>query len=323
MKRLLLAVALSLAANAAMLGAALAGSLPASLRPAASIEGDTVKLGDLWDNLGDKAEVVIAPAPQPGKRVTADARWLSAVAQNYGVNWQPANAFENIVIERAAQMIDVKLVESELREALAAEGVATPFDFEITNRTALNMMIPTGNGPVGVAVRDVVWDSRTARFSATVEAPAGAPNAQRQRVTGHVFTTARVPVLNHAMSRGDVIAERDIDWVEARAEAVRRDIITDIRQLIGQEPRLQLRAGAPIRAGELQRPILVPRNSSVTMTVKTPFMKLTTQGRAIEEGGKGDVIRVTNLNSKRVVEAIVDGPGTVVVVPNGAVALAN
>lgn len=319
MKRLLLASALFLAASAG----ALAESLPPSLRSAASIESDTVRLGDLWDNLDDKAGVVIAPAPQPGKRITADSRWLTAVAQNYGVKWQPANAFESITIERAAQMIDVKLVESELREALGMEGVPGPFDFEITNRGALNMMVPTGNGPVGVAVRDVVWDSRTARFTAIVEAPAGAPNAIRQRLNGHVFTVARVPVLNHAMVRGDVIGERDIEWIETRAEAVRRDIVTDARQLIGQEPRQQLRQGAPIRRSEVQRPVLVARNSTVTMTLVTPFMRLTTQGRAVDEGGKGDVVRVTNLNSKRVVEAVVDGHGTVVVVPNGTVALAN
>ncbi|MGE5478054.1 MAG: flagellar basal body P-ring formation chaperone FlgA [Bacteroidales bacterium] len=319
MKRLLLASALFLAASAS----ALAASLPASLKPAAAIEGDTVKLGDLWDNLGDRAEVVIAPAPQPGKRITADSRWLSAVAQNYGVNWQPANAFESITIERSGQMIDAKLVESELREALAMEGVPAPFDFDVTNRAALNMMVPSGNGPVGVAVRDVVWDSRNARFAATIEAPAGTPNALRQRVTGHVFPVTRVPVLSHAMVRGDVISERDIEWIDVRAEGIRRDIVTDPRQLIGQEPRQQLRPGTLVRLSDVQRPVMVPRNSTVTMVVKTPFMKLTTQGRAMDEGGKGDVIRVTNINSKRVVEAVVDGPGTVVVAPNGAVALAN
>ena len=319
MKRLLLAAAFALATSAA----ALAGSLPASLKPNAVIEGETVRLGDLWDNLGDKAETVIAPAPQPGKRITADARWLQAVAQNYGVNWQPANMFDRIVIERAAQMIDVKLVESELREALAMEGVPAPFDMDISNRTALNMMVPAAGGPVGVAIRDVLWDSRTARFSATIEAPAGAPNALRQRVGGTVYTVTRIPVLSRALGRGDVIGERDIQWVEARADTIRRDIVTDPRYMIGQEPRIQLRAGAPVRGADLQRPVLVPRNSTVTMTVTTPFMRLTTQGRAVEEGGKGDVIRVTNLQSKRVVEAIVDGPGTAIVVPNGAVALAN
>lgn len=318
MKRLLLAATILLAAPAAW-----AADLPAVLKPAAAVEGDTVRLGDLWDNLGDKADTMLAPAPQPGKRVTADARWLSAVASQYGINWQPANGFERIVIERAGQMVDVRLVESELREALSAEGVPAPFDFEITNRTALNMMVPSNGGTIGVAIRDVIWDQRNARFSATIEVPAGQPNALRQRVNGHVYTVSRIPVLSRTLSRGDIITERDVEWVETRADAVRRDMITDLRQLVGQEPRTQVRQGAAIRLSDVQRPVMVPRNSSVTMVVKTPFMKLTVQGRSMDEGGKGDVIRVTNLQSKRVVEAVVEGPGTVTVMPNGTVALAN
>lgn len=318
MKRLLLAAIFALAATPA-----LAAGLPVELKSFVLIEDEVVHLGDLWDNLGDKADTVLAPAPQPGKRVTADARWLSAVADRYGINWKPANPVESVVIERAGQMIDVQLVESELREALAAEGVPVPFDFEIANRTTLNMMVPTSGEAIGVAVRDVAWDPRTARFSATVEAPAGLPSAVRQRINGHVYSVVRVPVLNRALGRGDVVGERDIGWVEMRSNAVRRDLVTDVRQMIGQEPRTQLRAGAPVRSADLQRPVLVPRNSLVTMVIASPFMRLTAQGRSIDEGGKGDVIRITNLHSKRVVEAVVDGPGTVVVVPNGAVALAN
>ncbi|HTH17890.1 MAG TPA: flagellar basal body P-ring formation chaperone FlgA [Magnetospirillum sp.] len=319
MKRLLLSAVLLLAST----GFALAGDLPVSLKPSATIEGDTVKLGDLWDNLGDKAETVIAPSPQPGKRISADARWLSAVAQNYGINWQPANMFERITIERAGQQVDMKLVESELREALGMEGVPAPFEMEIANRASMSMVIPASTGPVGIAVRDVVWDARTSRFSATVEAPAGAPNAVRQRINGRVFSVSRIPVLNHTLGRGDVITERDVEWVEARAEAVRRDIITDPRQMIGQEPRFQVRQGAPVRLSDLQRPVLVARNATVTIQLKTPFMSLTTQGRASEEGGKGDLVHVTNLQSKRVVEAVIEGPNLVTVTSHGALALAN
>ena len=313
MKRLLLAAffAFGFAAPAF-------AELPATLKTNAVIEADTVRLGDLWDNLGPKGDTVIANAPQPGKRITADARWLAAVAQNYGVSWQPASAFDRIVIERAGQMVDVKLVETELKEALALEGVPAPFDFEISNRSALSITIPAGDGPAGVAVRDVMWDSRTSRFTANVEAPAGSPNAVRQRITGRVFTVTRIPVLNRAMSRGDVITERDIEWLDSRADAVRRDMVSDPRQLIGFEPRTQLRQGVPLRANDVQRPVLVQRNSTVTIAVKTPFMTLTTQGRASEDGGKGDLVRVTNLQTKRVVEGIVDGPGSITVAMNGA-----
>lgn len=323
MKRLFLTTAFALLVSVSNLGSAHAETLPANLKSVATIEADTVKLGDLWENLGAKAETVIANAPQPGKRITADARWLTAVAQAHGIHWQPASAFDRIVIERSGQMVDVKLIETELKEALGMEGVPAPFDFEIANRTALNITIPASGGPAGVAVRDVVWDSRTSRFTATVEVPAGSPAAVRQRVNGRVFTVSRIPVLNRALGRGDVIGERDVEWVDVRTENVRRDIATDPRQIVGQEPRYQLRQGVPVRLSEVQRPVLVTRNSMVTMTLKTPFMTLATQGRAGEDGGKGDIIHVTNLQTKRVVEAVIDGPGTVTVAHAGARSLAN
>jgi flagella basal body P-ring formation protein FlgA len=317
MKRILLAAMITLSANAAI-----AANLPAELKPQAVIEGDLVKLGDLWDNLGAKGETVVAPAPQAGKRVTADARWLSAVAQSHGVAWQPNSAYDRIVIERAGSVVDIKLIETELREALAMEGVRGAVDLEIANRSALNLVVP-GSGPTTVAVRELSWDPRTNRFGAMIEVPAGAPNALRQRIQGRVFATARVPVLARNLSRGETIRDADIQWAELREDQVRPGVVTDPRGLIGFEPRYSVRAGAPIRSADVQRPVLVTRNAMVTVSLKTPFMTLTTQGRADEDGGKGDVIRVTNLKSKRTMEVTVDGPGAVSVAADGARVLAN
>lgn len=318
MKRLLLAVLLSVSASAA----AFAAALPVNLRPVATIEGDTVTLGDLWDNLGDKAETVIANAPQPGKRITADARWLAALAQAHHIDWQPASAFDRIVIERAGQRIDTGRVEDGLRQALGAEGVQGPLELEIINRGTLNLIVPA-DAPAEIAVRDLSWDPRTNRFAATIEVPAGSPTALRQRVAGRAFTMVRVPVLNRGMSRGDVISHDDIGWQDVRADGVRGDTAIDPRQLIGLEPRRSVRQNAPVRLSEVQRPVLVTRNSIVTMQLITPYMSLTTQGRVSEDGGKGDMVRVTNLQTKRVVEATVDGPGRVTVLPAFGLALAN
>ncbi len=300
-----------------------AADLPPTLRDSAVVDGDVIRLGDLWDNLGPRANVVVSASPQPGKRITADARWLQAVAQNNGVDWRPASAFDRIVISRAGQMVDPAMIEGELHDSLVSEGVPAPFEVELTNRSTFNITVPTNDATAEIGVRDLVWDQRNGRFAATVEIPAGSPNALRQRVTGRVYSMIRVPVLSHLMSKGDVIQHSDIDWLDVRSETVRRDAITDPRQLIGQEPKATLRPGTPIRTAELQRPILVQRNSMVSIILKTPYMNLTTQGKALEDGGQGDIIRVTNLQSKRTIEATVDGPGTVSVSSNTPRALAN
>ena len=319
MKRVL-AIVLAVLAVAAL--PALAAGLPITLRSQATIEGDVVKLGDIWDNLGAKAEVVLAGAPQPGKRIVAEARWLSAVAKANDIDWQPVTAFDRIVIERAGRTIDIHLVETELRDALVLQGLAGNFDIEISNRAGLNFMIPA-DGSGQIAVRDLIFDSRTNRFAAIVEAPADSPTAIRQRVSGRVFQVTRVPVLSRAMNRGDVIGAADVKWMDIRADLSRRDIVTDPDQIVGQEPRAPLRAEAPLRASDLRRPVLVERNALVTVALRTPYMSLTTQGKAQEPGGKGDIIHIVNLQSKRTVEAVVEGPNLVSVTPGGSRLLSN
>jgi flagella basal body P-ring formation protein FlgA len=317
LSRLLLATIVVLAAKAAC-----AAGLPAQLKPTVLLEGDVIRLGDLWDNIGDKAETPLASAPQPGKRVTLESRWLAAVAGGYGIDWRPSSMFEKVIVERAGQTVDIQSVETELREALTMEGAPASAVLELTDRNSLRIIVPVGS-PTNVAVRDVAYDSRMSRFNATVEVPAGSPNATRVKVSGHVYTTTRIPVLSHAMGRGEVITEKDLQMQDIRDEYVRQDVITNPRQLLGQEPRYQLRSGMPVRTAEVQRPVLVGKNTPVTMVLKTPFMQLSAQGRAIEDGSQGDIIRVTNNQTKQTVEAKVEGPGMVSVALNGIRSLAN
>jgi len=317
MKRLLFAALLLLSPQIA-----LAASLPPQLRSAVTVEGEAIHLGDLWDNLDDKAATAIVAAPQPGRHITLDARWLAAVAQTNAIDWRPASNYDRIVVTRGGQVVEAAAIESELREALDMEGLPKGSGFEITNRASLGVTIPTGVQAT-VAVREMALDLRTQRFAAIIEVPAGSPSATRLKVSGRVFAMARLPVLTRTVNRGDVIGEKDVEWLEVREENVRRDIAIDPRELVGMEPRFLVKAGVPIRTSELQRPLMVTRNSNVTMVLKTPYMTLTAQARAIDDGGRGDIIKVTNLQTKQIVEAKVEGPGTVSVSAGGPRFLSN
>jgi flagellar basal body P-ring formation protein FlgA len=57
----------------------------------------------------------------------------------------------------------------------------------------------------------------------------------------------------------------------------------------------------------------VEKGALVTMIVQTPFMTLSTQGRALDEGAMGDTIRVMNARSRKVVEAQVTKSDTVMI----------
>ncbi len=77
--------------------------------------------------------------------------------------------------------------------------------------------------------------------------------------------------------------------------------------------RRTVNAGKILRAADLQSPIAIEKGSLVTMIIQTPFMMLTTQGKALDEGALGDTIRVLNGRSKKIVEAQIARADTVVV----------
>jgi flagellar basal body P-ring formation protein FlgA len=51
----------------------------------------------------------------------------------------------------------------------------------------------------------------------------------------------------------------------------------------------------------------------VTLVFESPGVRVTMQAKAIEAGTLGDLIQVLNPQSKRIVQATVDGPGRVII----------
>ena len=58
---------------------------------------------------------------------------------------------------------------------------------------------------------------------------------------------------------------------------------------------------------------MVAKGSLVTIFLQAPKMVLTAQGKALENGSDGDVIRISNTQSKNIVEAEIIGHGKVAV----------
>jgi flagella basal body P-ring formation protein FlgA len=96
-------------------------------------------------------------------------------------------------------------------------------------------------------------------------------------------------------------------------------VILEPEDLAGFSPKRTLRAGTPIRVAEVQPPVVVSKGALVTLVLDTPSMTLTARGRALEDGGDGDTIRVTNAQSRTTVQGVVTGAGKVAVPYSGPV----
>ncbi len=289
----------------------IAGSASAAaLRSSIIVEGDVVRLGDIFEDAGAHADRAVLNAPAPGRRVTLDVNWLAEAARVYKVSWRPMSRFDRAVVERAGKIISTADILARLRPELVAEGMAKNSHVELANRNfEISIALDT---PATIDVRNVSYEAANGRFNALLVI-GGESSGQRVMVSGRTFAATPLPVLRRAMSPGEVIRKDDIEIIYRREDQVSRDVVTDPARLIGTTPRSRLRVGEPLRENDTRMPVLVTRASNVIIRLTHGAMTLSAQGKAEEEGARGDVIRVRNLQSNKMIEATVVGPDTVAV----------
>ncbi|GEO81793.1 flagellar basal body P-ring formation chaperone FlgA [Pararhodospirillum oryzae] len=283
------------------------------LRRAIEVNGPFVTLGDLFEGVGPLAGVAVARAPRPGRSATLDTEWLEQAAQANGLAWAPRGPFDQTVVTRPGVTVPLEAIEATLRPVMANLGAPDSMTMEITTARS-SLSVPPGE-PYTIRVTEETFDPVTRRFSAVLEAPAGAPDAQRVTVAGRFNETREVPVLLRRLGREETIRAEDLTTMRVRADTLPPDVITDAADLVGMETRSVARDGQPLRRADVVRPVLLRKDTLVTMELRMPGMILSARGRALEAGGMGDMVRVANLTSRQVVMAEVVGPNRVVVAP--------
>lgn len=88
-----------------------------------------------------------------------------------------------------------------------------------------------------------------------------------------------------------------------------------LNEVIGQEARVVLYAGRPIRIEDIGPPALIDRNQIVTIYYIAGPLVIAAEARSLSRGGVGDTIRVMNLGSRNTVTGIIRADGTVTVSP--------
>src|SRR5690606_36993531 len=126
-------------------------------------------------------------------------------------------------------------------------------------------------------------------------------------VTGMAHRVLHVPVMNRRLRNGDVIGANDIEFIRMRADNVPASAILDPAKLIGQTPRRVLDAMETVLQDNTSAPLAVKKGEYVTLFLTQGGLHLTARGKALENGAAGDVVRVVNASSSRIIEGEVVG----------------
>lgn len=105
----------------------------------------------------------------------------------------------------------------------------------------------------------------------------------------------------------EVIGPQDVTLAQGEAAGA----LSDPGVAIGQEARVALYAGRPIRPGDIGPPAIVERNEEITLVFRQGGLAISAAGRALGRGGEGDVVRAMNLASRKTVSGVIGPQGAV------------
>jgi flagella basal body P-ring formation protein FlgA len=293
---------------AAMVPSAMAAEGIVVPKPLSEINGPSIRLSDVFTGVPDNVDRPIATAPAAGKSVTYNLKILTALAEKYHLDWRPSSLADRVVLTRAFTPITKDMIETAVLDKVKEAGVKGKIDVLLDNR-AIDVKLPANRDPK-FALNDFDYDPinkrfRSKLFAETGEKPIALP------VTGRVVVKIDVPVLTRRLESGTTIGKADIDWITVTDDRLTPGTITDPAQLVGREVRNGTGEGQPLHSRDVIPPRLVTRGAIIIIKIQTPHLLITTQGRAMQDGAAGDVVRVTNTQSKRVIEGTVDGAGVV------------
>lgn len=218
-----------------------------------------------------------------------------------------ANAQEAVTKSKS-----VEKMETAIQNALQEKGVDGKLKVDI-NGLERGLKLRSDPETYQVYVNDMDVNTKAKFFKADIAFIAQDNKTENVKVNGNYDQLVRIPVLAQKMSRDNIIKESDIAWIELPQKQVTFDTITDADKLIGQSLKRNIAEASKLQERDLQKQQILPKNTVVNILFSTPNISIKTVGVALDSGGEGDIIRVRNSSSNKIIQAIIQDEKNVAV----------
>jgi len=126
-----------------------------------------------------------------------------------------------------------------------------------------------------------------------------------------VVVSRQIIVAARSLRRGETITESDVTTKSVALDKRNGAGAADLASVIGMKVKREIHPGQVIKTDYLHEPPVIKRGEVVMLVAESQMLRVTTQGRAKEDGCQGDSIRVMNLASKREIFGLVGGPALI------------
>jgi len=280
-----------------------------TLKTTTELTSNSIKLSDVFDGVPKELDRDIAISPNAGQSVTYDVRVLTRLAKQYRLDWQPSSYTDRTLLTRAANYLTLDMIEPViLSEIEKKDERDTSYEIAFDNRS-FSLALPASHKPE-FKIMNFHYDNRAKRFRAEIIAKTDT-NFTSHHISGRVIASKNIPVLSKRVRKGEIIGESDIKLAWVPESQIHKNTILNAKNLIGKEIKQEHNEGSFLTSSNVISPRLVLKGTMVTMKIRTPSMIITAQGRALQDGAKGDMVRIKNMQSHRIIEAVVEADGVV------------
>ncbi|MFQ5487188.1 MAG: flagellar basal body P-ring formation chaperone FlgA [Gammaproteobacteria bacterium] len=130
-------------------------------------------------------------------------------------------------------------------------------------------------------------------------------------VPARIAVIDRVLIARHHLPKGSRIQDDDLEYSEFDLATLNSGYFTDKRRLMGKVLKQSILAGRVIKPRIIDKPKLVQRGQGVTILAVSGGFEIRMKGKALMDGSAGELIKVKNVKSRRIVEGEVVAPGLI------------
>jgi|GEM_PF-5174831 len=263
------------------------------LRDIAKIEGfDEAKRKEI-------GQLFLARAPHPGEQRSFSDEYLRSLfnTNQTGGQWHIPNT---ITVERGAEKIGKDKLKKLFKEAVIRHTKLPESMIEVP-KINLNKDLVVPSGQHSIRLSFAAGEKFRGRATAKVDIAVNKKRYRQYYISGDVKIYGTTVIVSKKVERGKRITMEDLRLENTVVSEAPPRMITEVADAVGMEAVTELKPGSMLTESMLKAPIIVNRGDLVTIVLEMPNLRVETKGIAKQRGARKQVIKVLNINSKKIV----------------------
>lgn len=283
------------------------------------VKNKKIKLGDIAKITGNEPKmvqaaksIILISAPSMDRAIFIGKGLIKRSLSRNGFDLKKVKfIFPNrIIVKNKLNRISEKEIKESIRNYIYNH---MPWDKNQVEIAKIDfkgeILLP--NGEITQKITSKNHGSFIGKFPIFIEFIVDGKKVRRQKINVQMEVLIPVVLSSINLKRNQIISEKDIyikkQWVSKNSPKM----LTSFNKVIGKRLKKNLQAGEPLFGSFLEIPAVIAKGKKVTILVETKNVRITTQGIAMEAGKQGQVIKVKNIGSNKVVYARVTNNSTV------------